>query len=174
MLSSEYALIRLFNSVPQIIGRKKLQKVVYLLQQIGVPYTEKFSYHHYGPYSAELQAEIDRLVDYRLLTETFTDKTYIYKITEEGNSFLKKYEKNFGGSFDLPQDILERLMDTHTYVLEMASTYAYLLEMGYQQDEALEKALELKPHLSDCIDDAKALYDEIIAMSQRGSYLPPR
>ncbi|NLC51352.1 MAG: hypothetical protein GX764_03480, partial [Firmicutes bacterium] len=84
MLRNEYALTCLFNSVQQIIGRKRLQKTVYLLQQIGFPYAGKFTYHHYGPYSSELQAEIDRLVDYRLLSETYNNKAYIYKITEDG------------------------------------------------------------------------------------------
>lgn len=161
MLRNEYALVLLLNSVSKIVGRKRLQKVVYLLQQTGVPFTEKFSYHHYGPYSSELQAEIDRLVDYQLVSETCNNACYTYEITEEGIKFLETYQKVVGEKFSLPQEIVMRLMNTNTQVLEMASTYAYLLEMGYKQKEALAKALELKPHLKGFLSEAKMLFDEI-------------
>lgn len=161
MLRNEYVLVLLLNSVPKIVGRKRLQKMVYLLQQIGAPFNEKFSYHHYGPYSSELQADIDRLVDYRLLSETYNNAFYTYEITEEGTSFLETYEKVVGEKSSLPQNIVERLVNTNTQVLEMASTYAYLLEMGYKKEEALAKALELKPHLKDYLHEAQALFDEL-------------
>jgi len=67
--------------------------VVYLLQQTGLPYSQKFSYYHYGPYSAELRVDIDRLIDHKLLKETYSQATYAYKITGEGNLFLQKYKE---------------------------------------------------------------------------------
>jgi len=161
MLRNEYALVLLLGSVPKIMGRKRLQKTVYLLQQAGVPFFEKFSYHHYGPYSAELQAEVDRLVDYGLVSETCNNAFYTYEITEEGRKFLETYEKVVGEKFSLPSNIVERLMRASTQVLEMASTYAYLLEMGYKKEEALAKALELKPHLKDFLPDAQALVEQL-------------
>lgn len=161
MLRNEYALTCLFNSVQQIIGRKRLQKTVYLLQQIGFPYAGKFTYHHYGPYSSELQAEIDRLVDYRLLSETYNNKAYIYKITEDGITFIKEYEEFFGIACNLPQEIVQQLTEASVSVLEMASTYVYLLEIGYKKEEASRKAQELKPHLKDCLDEAITLFENL-------------
>lgn len=161
MLNNEYALISLFKTVSKITGRKRLQKTVYLLQQAGVPYVEKFSYHHYGPYSSELQARINMLVDHGLLSETYDSKAYTYKITEEGSLFIEKYEEAFNNVFDLPRNTVNQLMGTNTSVLEMASTYAYLLEMGYQREKALTKASELKPYLVNVLDDAQVLYDSL-------------
>ena len=37
-----------------IVGKIRLQKLVYLLEQLGLESGLEFSYHHYGPYSAEL------------------------------------------------------------------------------------------------------------------------
>lgn len=161
MLNSERALVYLLSMVSEIAGRKRLQKMVYLLQRTGAPYHEKFSYHHYGPYSSELQAEVDRLVDLALLEEEYNNRCYIYKITKEGESFLENYNKIIGDSFDLPQNTISQLMKVNTSVLEMASTYAYLLEMGYKEQDALKKALELKPHLGCYLEDAKNLLLEI-------------
>lgn len=161
MLSNEYALIKLFASVEQITGRKKLQKMVYLLQQRGILYNQKFKYHHYGPYSYELQSQIDRLVEHQLLAEIYTDVTYSYNITAEGKLFLQKHEQVFNSAFDLPTDAVKKLVMTDTAVLEMASTYAYLLEMGYEQREAEGRAVELKPHLERCLDEARTLFHDV-------------
>lgn len=38
----------------QIVGKVRLQKLVYLLDQLGVPTGFSFTYHHYGPFSEEL------------------------------------------------------------------------------------------------------------------------
>ena len=161
MLDNEYALLRLFTVASTIEGRKRFQKTVYLLQQIGISYTEKFKYYHYGPYSSELQAEIDRLVRYELINETYTGDAYVYNITDKGEEFIHRYNSLNSDSFQLPEHLVKRIIETNTPVLEMASTYAYLLEMGYKEEEAMEKAIELKPHLGNRLDEARILYEDI-------------
>ena len=44
----------------EIVGRIRLQKVVYLLDQAGARSGLAFHYHHYGPYSRDLDDGIDR------------------------------------------------------------------------------------------------------------------
>lgn len=161
MLDNEYALIRLFDVAPTISGRKRFQKVVYLLQQIGIPYTEKFRYHHFGPYSSELQAEMDNLVNYELIDESYTGETYVYKITDKGKKFSEQYNTLNNRNFELPEQLVRQIIDTDTPVLELASTYAYLLEMGYKREEAVVKAIELKPHLQNRLDEAITLFEDI-------------
>ena len=75
--------------------------------------------------------------------------------------FLQLYGSLAGSGFDLPEHLVKRLVGTSTPVLEMTSTYAYLLEMGYDKDEALTKASMLKPNLDYCLNEAQVLYDEI-------------
>jgi uncharacterized protein YwgA len=51
------ALIKLAGN--QIVGKVKLQKIVYLLDKIGMNSGFIYSYHHYGPYSSALSDEVD-------------------------------------------------------------------------------------------------------------------
>jgi uncharacterized protein len=43
-----------------IVGRVRLQKIFYLLEQRGLGSGLHFHYHHYGPYSRELDGALDR------------------------------------------------------------------------------------------------------------------
>lgn len=60
----------LFTVLGEIQGRKKLQKMVHILQGFGVPFNVRFGYHHYGPYSEELQDSIQACLHDKLLNET--------------------------------------------------------------------------------------------------------
>jgi uncharacterized protein YwgA len=44
----------------EIVGRIRLQKIFYLLEKAGIGSGLSFHYHHYGPYSAELDNALDR------------------------------------------------------------------------------------------------------------------
>ncbi|MDA9398401.1 hypothetical protein [Bradyrhizobium sp. CCBAU 45389] len=43
----------------EIVGKIRLQKEVYLLDQIGLRSGFSFEYHHYGPYSEELAEQVE-------------------------------------------------------------------------------------------------------------------
>lgn len=43
----------------RIVGKVRLQKMVYLIDQLGCPTGFPFEYHHYGPYSAELAEAVE-------------------------------------------------------------------------------------------------------------------
>ena len=43
----------------EVVGRTRLQKLAYLLDQLGQNSGLHFSYHHYGPYSEELSSAVD-------------------------------------------------------------------------------------------------------------------
>jgi uncharacterized protein len=49
----------------EIVGKTRLQKLVYLLDQVGIPTGFSFSYHHYGPYSEELSDAVDDAIVFR-------------------------------------------------------------------------------------------------------------
>ena len=52
-----------------IVGRIRLQKIFYLLDQKGMGSGLSFHYHHYGPYSRELDAALDRAQAMQGVTE---------------------------------------------------------------------------------------------------------
>ena len=43
----------------EIVGKVRLQKIVYLLDQMGLNSGFSYEYHHYGPYSEELAEQVD-------------------------------------------------------------------------------------------------------------------
>ena len=130
----------------EIKGRKKLQKIVYLLEHKGMDAPYRYSYHRYGPYSAQLQEEIEFLVQHDFIEEVTKNGTYEYKITDEGERFRKQIgQKNVS----INNELLAKLNEESSQFLEMLSTYIFLLDSGYEQNAARIKAAELKPHLKD-------------------------
>ena len=53
----------------EVVGKIRLQKMIYLLEQIGVESGFKFDYHHYGPYSEELAEAVDDNVIFGCIEE---------------------------------------------------------------------------------------------------------
>ena len=72
-------------------GRTRFQKTVFLLQSRADFFRQKYDFipHDYGPYSPDLQYDIDELIEKKLIDDELqtTDHgkiKYRYKITGEG------------------------------------------------------------------------------------------
>ena len=107
----------------KLVSRIRMQKIVYLLQQLGAPGGFSFSYHHYGPYSREL----DRAVEF----------AKAFKLIEEEEA----HRQSDGASYSIFRiadiqaeeldDFSERIQDlskTNVTVLELAATAHWLSE----------------------------------------------
>lgn len=162
MFQNTYRLLTFVDSAGKIHGRKKLQKMVHLLKSAGTAFQFKYRYHHYGPYSSELQSEMDQLVKQGYLYESQVNGAYQYTITENGLKFKTMLETDGGYSFELNEDVFKKLLERDTQFLEMFSTYVFLIESGDTQEEAKQKAKQLKPHLADCLDEAMVAYEAYI------------
>ncbi len=163
MFEKTYRVLSLVAALGVVHGRKKLQKITFLLQHWGTDLMSRFSYHFYGPYSADLQASVRDLVDRELLQEAREQGSYVYHITEKGRDFIRKWEGRFGGEppFVVPRERLQRLQEQSAPFLELLSTYAFLLETGDGPAEARAKALRLKPHLGQFMDEVIRFYDRV-------------
>ncbi len=138
----------------RIEGRKKLQKIVYLLQQMGheADFPHEFGYLHYGPYSRHLRSEIDYLSakgEDALLDEKEEDhgshRTYTY---EPSAVFL-----DLAKELDLPQDppwaaTARELAIRDAQDLEAISTVVYLRNMGVAESDLASRFAALKPGLA--------------------------
>ena len=137
-----------------------MQKMVHLLSITGTNFPFKYQYYHYGPYSAELQQEIDFMVGNGMLDEIKSSYGYTYQITDRGKEFMNQLESQYKENVN--QDLVASLNQQSSQFLEMVSTYAFLLESNYDSEGAKKKALELKSHLAWCIDDAINYYHQMI------------
>ena len=59
---NRYQLAKLVEWAGCLHTRKRLQKLVYMLQSAGCPLEAEFTLHHYGPYSQEIAGLSDAMV----------------------------------------------------------------------------------------------------------------
>lgn len=69
MLKEHAKLMKVFSDSGEIIGRKKLQKMIYIAKKMQFPFYEKYDFHFYGPYSEELTLQIEELCNLGFLHE---------------------------------------------------------------------------------------------------------
>ncbi|WP_216830102.1 YwgA family protein [Alkalihalobacterium elongatum] len=142
MLKEHVKLLTMFQQAGEIVGRKKLQKIVFISKKLDIPFSERFKFHMFGPYSEELTLRIEELCNLGFLQETLETKSgyqqYRYILTEEGEKFLDMY------TLDLP-DIKPRVSsmnDQSSRFLELVSTVLYFDEL--EKEEIVEKVMTVK------------------------------
>jgi uncharacterized protein len=109
----------------EIVGKVRLQKMVYLLDQLGAPTGLSFSYHHYGPYSDELAEVVeDDVIFGRMKAEQ--------KRRSDGVPYVV-YKADPGGAvnesgFEQPKinAALQAMQRSSATVLELAATIHWL------------------------------------------------
>ncbi len=125
----------------KLIGRVRLQKVVYLMDQLGLNSGFSYEYHHYGPYSRDLDlatADADAL---SIVKETFHHRESdggrysMFELQKKPND-----DKAFGGLGRSEATRLARLFaDTNVTVLELAATVDWL----WRQEKCLNWKAEV-------------------------------
>lgn len=157
------ALGQLLRDVGPVDGRKKLQKIVHILQEGGVDFSVSYEYSNFGPYSIELKGGMDELVTASLVSESplSSGKGYRYAITA---GFLKILEKLEVGS---PRwaVIAKEMNAMEAKDLEGISTILFLRAKGWSGEELEERFHALKQHLAENFDvyheSGKKLVDRI-------------
>jgi uncharacterized protein len=126
----------------EIIGRKKLQKMIYIAKKVSFPFHERFQFHFYGPYSEELTLRVEELCNMGFLNEIKEKKggyfQYRYTLTDTGKEFLSLNE------VEMPflQDCLEDMNEQNARFLELVSTVLYFDNLS--KAEVTDKVFTLK------------------------------
>jgi uncharacterized protein len=126
----------------EIVGRKKLQKMIYIAKKVDLPFHERFQFHFYGPYSEELTLRVEELCNMGFLNEIKEKKggyfQYRYTLTDTGKEFLSLNE------VDMPflQDCLLDMNDQNARFLELVSTILYFDNLP--KEEVANKVFTLK------------------------------
>ncbi len=142
MLKDHAKLMSAFLASGEIIGRKKLQKMIFIAKKLTFPFQEKFQFHFYGPYSEELTLRVEELHNMGFITEVKEKKggyfQYRYTVTEEGENFLEMYKT------EMPhlRDCLTDMNEKPSRFLELVSTVLYFDNLP--KDEVKEKVFTLK------------------------------
>ncbi len=143
MLMNHAKIMHFFSIANDVTGRKKLQKMIYILQKSRIPFAEKFQFHFYGPYSEELTLRMEELCNLEFLNEMKEDKgnyyQYKYEITDAGQTFLDQFE------LDMPNIAgqIELLKEKSSRFLELTATMLFFDDLSKQEVE--DKVHIVKP-----------------------------
>lgn len=159
----------------QVDGRVKLQKIVYLLQQMGysLPFDD-FRLHHQGPFSRSLAWATDGLKAMGILDESIedlgTDSRTGEKIYQYSYSVVPNWTDRLRDWFDVrgcnglpPVDEPARfLAQHHRATLEVAATKLYLQSEGLTGTLLNSELRRIKGHLGQhAFDKAEELLAEL-------------
>lgn len=142
MLKDHAKLMQAIAAADEIIGRKKLQKMIYIARKIDFPFQERFQFHFYGPYSEELTLRVEELCNMGFVNEVKEKKggyyQYRYTLTDSGREFLGLHET------DMPylQECLTNMNEQNARFLELVSTVLYFDNLP--KEEVKEKVFTLK------------------------------
>lgn len=142
MLENHAKLMQFFSSTEEIIGRKKLQKMIYILKKCEIPFEERYQFHFYGPYSEELTLRVEEMCNLGFISETKEEKKnyyqYRYQLTDSGREFLNHYE------MDLPplNSHIEEMNGESSRFLELVSTLLFFEHLPKEEIE--EKVFTVK------------------------------
>jgi uncharacterized protein YwgA len=103
-------------------GRKRLQKVVFFLQQAGCDLGCHYTLHHFGPYSQDVADACDEMVAAGLVIETggpqSTTKQYSYTLKPEIRDSVSTTPESQIQQF---QTLGKELIETDLWQLELGS-----------------------------------------------------
>lgn len=148
----------------EIIGRKKLQKMIYISKKLDFPFQERFQFHFYGPYSEELTLRVEELTNLGFIEEVKEKKggyfQYRYTITESGKEFLNMYETK------VPHldECLVNMNEQNSRFLELVSTVLYFDNLP--QQEVIEKVQTVKAKQNYSESEITEAYQYIESLKQ--------
>lgn len=164
--SSLSAITEVIRQVSTVYGRVRIQKMAYFLKRLGMAELQgvDFFYHHYGPFSwtvadslvdgvrcDALREEAKPLVDDR--------QAYAYRLADDAH---EKVDDVSTESRALVKHLVTRVQGEHWRTLELASTIDFLEQReGLDREQALSRALGLKPACRDYEDAALRLLEDL-------------
>lgn len=128
-----------------IQGRKRLQKVVFFLQQAGCPLGCQYTLHHFGPYSRDVADACDEMVAAGLIEEKIEPQAgitqYGYTLKPQTLEFLRQVPQQQLQPFET---IAKQLINENIWSLELGSTILFFYKQNGDWNDALAKACQFK------------------------------
>ena len=145
-----------------VVGRTRLQKIVYLLELAELGAGFRFGYRHYGPYCEELargtdSARVMGLLDEQEKEAGWGGKFFVY--TASGSETSRASAR---------KSMLEVMTKANAIELELAATAAFLSRDG--SADPWDETEQRKPVKAQegRLENAKALYQELLKVAPAG------
>jgi uncharacterized protein YwgA len=172
-MMTRYQLAKLVEWAETLHSRKRLQKVVFLLQSAGCPLEADFTLHYFGPYSQDVANLADEMTQAGLLEEkqkeTGIGKTFHYSLADKTKGLLSDFEQSSKGQNEVKaiasfKSQAFELMKADLKELEYAATLVFFRQRKMEWDEAIDKTCQFKKlrKNSVALRRAKELAEEIV------------
>lgn len=151
-MTPELLLGQLLKTTGSIRGRKKLQKIVHLLQTLrGVRFGYSFQFSFFGPYSADLKADMDQLTREGLVNEmpdttSMGLSTFTFSLAPSMEKLLEDVRAENPVDW---ADLAGSLNSKSAQELEGISTIIFLERVGWSGEALQEQFQALKPRLAE-------------------------
>ena len=126
-------------------GRKRLQKVVFFLQQAGCDLQCQYTLHFFGPYSRDVADTCDEMVAAGLVEETGGPKKgsmqYAYKLKP---NILKLVNEAPEPQVQRFSELGKQLIGADLWQLELGSTILFFHRQSRDWESALKEACTFK------------------------------
>jgi len=168
---NRYQLATIVGWAGTLHSRKRMQKVVYLLQAAGCPLEAEYTLHQYGPYSEDVAQLTDEMVRINLLKEKAETspfgEQYSYRLPATTRQKLDEYEQSRGSRESLRrispyEKMAKKLMKAGLKDLELAATLAYFYRQVGDWSRAAEKTRQFKN-----LDAGSPLLDRAEALARQ-------
>lgn len=123
----------------QLISHVRLQKTFYLLEQLGLQSGFKFYYHHFGPYSAELESALldakafDLLEEETCFRQRDGARYSVFRLKQGAEQ--PDIEEDFGRlSREEVERMVRKFSQTNITILELAATIDWLWRFERSSD----------------------------------------
>ncbi len=128
----------------KLVGKTRLQKVAFLLEQCGMQSGLDFDYHNFGPFSADLARGAEIAVGKQLVQAIEKPGFHAVPYVEYSTSISppRKVAK-LGAS--RAESLLEKMEKYSAIALELAATIKFLEEEGFPRTKIDDKVRHLKP-----------------------------
>jgi uncharacterized protein YwgA len=169
MLKEHAKLLVLFQEAGEVIGRKKLQKIVYISKKFRFDFQEKFNFHFYGPYSEELSLQVEELTNLGFIQESKENKggysQYKYELSTQGREYLGIYPTAMEG-YD---QFVQLVNQESSRFLELVSTMLYFDKLN--KAELIEKIGKVKSRQNYSVDEIEKAMEFCEDLTERFSEL---
>ena len=125
------------------LGKKMIQKLLYLIERRGLNLDLNYSIHYFGPYSAKLDNTLHMLENYGIIDIDTTGTTHIIKLGN--NHFKGELNSNEQEKVDY---VLDHFLGKTALELEAITTLDYaantILKESSREDEIIKQVIKIK------------------------------
>jgi len=155
-----------------LTSRVRLQKTVYLLERLGLDSEFKFDYHHYGPYSRDLDNATSDAKAFELIEEKFARRLSdgalysVFTLKGEGKPRAEAY-----GPLDpaRAREFVQLFARTNVTILELAATIDWLCHFEDHRHDWDREISRRKP-----VKVQGGRLEKAVALLDRLGLSPPR